>query len=138
LQIEAYLAATVMIGGASEKAILLLIDSYGENIIKSNAKTQFLHKVAARELRKKFEIFKDSFNSCKNKPTKMTQNLHNFTVVIERVFEYCRMARNEVGHPHTIPDINQETVLLPLWHFKVYIHDIYDMIEHFKRHGVDL
>lgn len=138
LNIGAYLAATVMIGGASEKAMLLLIDCFEEHIISDNAKMQFANKTKGRDIRPKFDIFKQSYQSCQNKPPKMVQHIHNFTVSIERVFEYCRVARNEVGHPHTIPDINKETVLLPLRNFYDYVIDIYDMMAHFEQYGVEL
>jgi hypothetical protein len=137
IKIDAFLAATMMIGGASEKAILLLIEVFTNHITKETTKKEFTKKMDSRDISKKYQHFEASFKGCKNKPPKHEDEI-GFDMAISRAFHFCRMTRNEVGHPKTIPHLEFDTLMMPLRYFPIYIKRIYELIEHFQKNGVEL
>lgn len=94
--------AAFMLGAASEKAILLLIDSYGNAIGDEGHKNSFFSRVNQRMISKKYEEFKASYNGCKSKPADqiLAQDL---TQLLDGAFNFYRHTRNAVGHPQIIP-----------------------------------
>lgn len=54
------------------------------------------------------------------------------------MFQFCRITRNEVGHPQIVPDLDRGVVVANLGHFVAYIERIYTLIGYFGRTGVVL
>jgi hypothetical protein len=54
------------------------------------------------------------------------------------MFQFCRITRNEVGHPQIVPDLDKGVLLANLGHFATYIERIYGLIHHFQQNGVVL
>ncbi len=127
--------AAFMLGAASEKAILLLIDAYTEAITVEANKESFRSRVNNRMISKKFEEFKASYQGCKSKPTDqmLAQDLNQ---LLENAFNFYRFTRNAVGHPQIVPDLDKGVVLANLGQFIVYVERIYALIAHFKENGV--
>ena len=134
---EAWLAATVMVGAASEKAILLLIDAYADAITNETAKERFKNQVNGRWIAHKFDKFKQSYQSCQNKPGDRVLS-EGFGVAIEPTFQFCRTTRNEVGHPDVVPTFEKSEIIANLNHIPRYIKLIYELMGHFKDNGVVL
>jgi len=134
---EAWLAATVMVGAASEKAILLMIDTYADAITSKMAKEKFKKKIDNRQIARKFEIFKQSYQSCQNKPSDRVLS-EGFGVAIEPTFQFCRTTRNEAGHPDVVPAFEKTEIIANLNHIPRYIKLIYELMHHFKDNGVVL
>lgn len=131
---DALLAAAFMMGAASERAINLLIHTYGDSIRGDSAREQFLSRVGGRFISRKYEEFMRSYQSCKNKPTdSLSQDLD---VIIGSMFQFCRVTRNEIGHPQIVPDLDRGVVLANLGQFVTYIERIYQLIRYFKENGV--
>jgi hypothetical protein len=51
------LAAMVMLGCASEKALLLLIDAFAAALPNADARTKFLSRVTGRQIKRQFDQF---------------------------------------------------------------------------------
>jgi hypothetical protein len=132
---DAWLAATVMVGAASEKAILLLIDTYADAITNEAARERFKKKTDSRWISKKFEVFKQSYQSCKNRPRDRVLS-EGFGVAIESTFQFCRITRNEVGHPEIVPTFEKSEIIANLNHILRYIKLIYELMHHFQENGV--
>ena len=134
---NALLAATFMIGAASEKAILLLIEKYAENIQNPRNKERFRNRVNNRMVSVKYEEFTKSYSGCQNKPTDpiLSQDLNT---IIGNTFQFCRITRNQIGHPNIVPEANQDIVIANLGHIVVYIERIYGLMKHFDKNGVVL
>jgi hypothetical protein len=134
---NALLGAAFMLGAASEKAINMLVYAYGEAMADPKNKERFLSRVNGRMISKKFEEFTASYKGCQNKPTDpvLAQDLE---VIIGGMFQFCRVTRNEIGHPQIVPDLDRGVILANLGHFITYIERIYALAKHFKDKGVVL
>jgi hypothetical protein len=87
MRADALLAAAFMIGAASERAINLLIQTYGEAI-----------RDESKMIPKRYEEFCASYRSCRSRPSDPAL-APDLDVLIGKMFQCCRITRNEVGHP---------------------------------------
>lgn len=134
---EAILATAFMLGAASEKAINLLIDRYAEAIQDENNKNKFKQRISSKLISKKWEEFKSSYSGCKSKSTDAVLN-QDLDSLLGSMFHFCRITRNEIGHPQIVPDLDKGVILANLAHFVQYIKRIYDLAAHFQENGVKL
>lgn len=127
--------AAFMLGAASEKAVLILIDAYGESIKDEKKRASFFTRINNRMISKKYEEFKQSYAGCKSKPNDpiLSQDL---TQLIDGAFNFYRHTRNAVGHPQIVPDLDKGVVLANLGQFIVYVERIYGLMRHFHNEGV--
>jgi hypothetical protein len=132
---DAFLGTAFMLGAASERAINLLIHAYAEAIGDLSNREKCLSRINGRMISKKFEEFHRSYSGCKSRPTDpvLSQDLD---VVIGTVFQFCRITRNEIGHPQIVPDLEKGVVLANLGNFVTYISRIYGLMKHFQDNGV--
>jgi TATA-box binding protein (TBP) (component of TFIID and TFIIIB) len=131
---EALLAAAFMIGAASERAVNLLIHTYADAIREEANRTKFISRISNRSISKKYEEFVSSFKSGKSRPTDPV--LNDIDVVIGTTFQFCRITRNEVGHPQIVPDLERGVLIANLGNFVTYIERIYKLMKHFRDTGV--
>ena len=132
------LSAAFMLGAASEKAIYLLIEAYGNSIKDDENRQRFAQRVGkSRIITHKYEEFKKSYKGCKSKPTDpvLSQDLDT---LIENIFHFCRITRNSVGHPQIVPDLDKGVVLANLGNFSQYIERIFALKKHFEENGVEV
>ena len=134
---DALLATAFMIGAASEKAINALIIAYTESIADETNRQRFETRVNNRMISKRYDEFSASYKGCKNRPTDpvLAQDLE---VIIGAMFQFCRITRNEVGHPQTVPDLDKGVIIANLGHFVSYIERVYGLSSHFRQNGVFL
>lgn len=132
---NALLATAFMLGAASERAINLLIECYAEAIADQGNRDKFRSRINGRTISARYEEFKKSYAGCKSKPTDgvLAQDLD---AVIGGTFQFCRITRNEVGHPQIVPDLDAGVILANLGHFVTYIERIYALMRHFQNGGV--
>lgn len=124
-----------MLGAASEKAILLLIDTYANSITDEGKRNSFLTRTNSKMISKRYDEFKASYNGCKSKPTDQVL-AQDLTQLLDGAFNFYRHTRNAVGHPQIIPDLDKGVVLANLGQFIVYVERIYLLAAHFKKEGV--
>lgn len=129
--------AAFMLGAASEKAILLLIEAYGDAIKDDAHRNSFAKRVNNRMISKKYEEFKGSYNGCKSKPTNMVL-AQDLSQLLDNAFNFYRHSRNAVGHPQIVPDLDKGVVLANLGQFIVYVERIYALMAHFAKEGVEV
>lgn len=132
---DALLAAAFMLGAASEKAINLLIHTYADSIQDETNRGKLQSRINGRMMSQKYAEFEASYRGCKSRPTDpaLAQDLE---VLIGQMFHFCRITRNEVGHPQIVPDLARGVVLANLGHFVHYIERVYRLMEHFRANGV--
>jgi|GEM_PF-732401 len=132
---DALLATAFMLGAASERAINLLIECYAESITDPTNREKFRARINNRTISARYEEFKKSYAGCKSKPTDgvLAQNLD---AVIGGTFQFCRITRNEVGHPQIVPDLDRGVLLANLGQFVTYVERIYGLMVHFQKTGV--
>ena len=134
---EALLGSAFMIGAASERAIGLLMQAFGDAIADEANRNKYLTKTNNRMISKRYEEFAASYKSCKSRPTDPVLS-PDLDVLIGSMFQFCRITRNEVGHPQIVPDLDKGVLLANLGHLVTYIERIYGLIHHFRQTPVVL
>ena len=129
--------AAFMLGAASEKAILLLIDAFKDNIADDKNRERFRSKVENRYISYIYQIFIKSYKSSRPRlqDGSLSRDLEEF---LNSAFHYYRNTRNQVGHPHIIPDLDEGVVLASMGHFITYVQRIYGLIEFFNANEIEL
>lgn len=122
-----------MLGAASEKAILILIDAYIDNIADETKRQKFRDRTNNRTISVRFDEFKRSYKSAQPRPTALplAQDLDQ---LLEGAFNFYRYTRNVVGHPAIVPDLDKGIILANLGQFITYVERIYALIAFFNSH----
>ncbi len=131
------LGCAFLLGGASEKAIYILIETYKNAIDDDILRTKFESRISNKFISKIFIEFKNSYKASQNKPTGFGWT-NDIEVKIEQIFQFCRITRNESGHPHLPPNLDKGVLLANMGQFVKYIEDLYEMIDYYKNNKVVL
>lgn len=123
-------AAAIMLGAASEQAILLLIDAWLLSVHDEVRRTGLSNQVnKATSIFRKFELFqKHLANFRSTLPRETSENLDSLLV---SVFDLIRNSRNDAGHPARMSDITRDTNYAHLRLFVPYCQRIYGLIAWF-------
>jgi hypothetical protein len=126
------IATTFLIGAASEKAIYILVESYGDAIKDEANKKSYKERIGKkRVISAKYDEFMASYRGCKTKcPDPAISN--ELEVILNSMFHFYRMTRNDVGHPNILQDIDKGVLLANLGQFVHYIERIYGLIRYFN------
>jgi hypothetical protein len=123
------LAATVMVGVASEHTFLLLLEALESHPTYG---PHFVGVAAKRTVLEKFRAFQAAFNSHikKSLPRKLSENIET---ELEGILSVIRRFRNDAGHPSgDIPSREQTYMLLQI--FIPYCQRVYGVLD-FVRSG---
>lgn len=127
--INQLLSATITLGCASEKALLLLIDSYTETFVDNIQQEKFNKKTEGKFIKTKFEEFDKEI---KGIMCQLPSDLKdNYTNTLTGIFEMIRRNRNLAGHP-TGKQIDKDTLFANLQVFIPYCRYIYELKKYFK------
>lgn len=129
------LGCAFLLGGASEKAIYLLIDTYTSAIKDETLRKKFISRTSGKFISRAFDEFKGSFKSSQNKPTGYGWT-NDLEIKIEQIFQFCRICRNEAGHPHLPPNLDKGVLLANMGQFVKYIEDLYQLIGYYQTNEV--
>lgn len=135
---DSLLGCAFMLGAASERAIGLLIRSYADEITDDDAKKKFQTRLNKRTISSWYEDFKESYRGCQNRPPNESPITQDLDTLIEQTFQFCRMTRNEVGHPQVVPNLTRGAQIANLGYFSEYIKRIYLLMEYFKSNKVQI
>lgn len=131
------LGCAFLLGGASEKAIYLLIEAYTKGIKDETLRNKFISRTSGKFISRIFEEFKQSFKSSKNKPHDYGWT-NDLEIKIEQIFQFCRICRNETGHPHLPPNLDKGVLLANMGQFVKYVEDLYELIAYYETNEVEL
>jgi hypothetical protein len=124
-------AAAVMLGGASEMAVILLVDSYSNSIADTARRQRFESDIQkASSIFRKYELFEKQFAAIKNLLPKVLSD--NVDSLLRGVFDLIRNSRNEGGHPASGTLVDRDVVYSHLRLFNPYCRRIYGLIEWFE------
>ena len=127
--INQLLSATITLGCASEKALLLLIVSYTETFDDNILREKFIKKTEGKFIKTQFEEFDKDFRSIMGQlPNDLRDNYAN---TLTGIFEMIRRNRNLAGHP-TGKQIDKDTLFANLQVFIPYCKYIYDLKKYFN------
>jgi hypothetical protein len=126
-RIHCLLSSVITLGCASEKAILILIDTCEYAITNPVDKADFAKKIDTISIKRKHDEFQ---NILRNKiiptlPKDVKENLDNY---ITGIFSIIRNHRNDAGHP-TGKVIRREHLYAYLVAFPDYLKKVYSLID---------
>lgn len=131
-RIGCYLAATVTLGCAAEKAILLLIDSCVAALPSPEDKA-FEKKTDDRQIKGKFEEFHKLLISRIRAPLKKARPDVDqlLDVQLNGIFDIIRTQRNAAGHPTGTP-ISQSDAFGDLYAVEIFLKKVYALMDWLK------
>jgi len=127
------LSATITIGAAAEKSILLLIDAYSKYLPESEC-NKLKQSTDNRPIKRKFEAFVKSFNGYRGvieKDKEYKGIVDSVDIFITGIFDLLRVNRNDAGHP-TGNDLSKDEVFVLLQLFITYVERVYELIRYFE------
>jgi len=129
-------AASVMIGAASEKALLLLVDAFESAIQDSTRKAAFA-KACGHFIHPKYRALKQRLDLMISAGTLPSPHKEYTVSEVPGVFELIRRQRNEAGHPELYTGVDPDTVFLNLRVFVEYVRKVYDLINFLNVNGAN-
>ena len=122
------LSSAVMLGCASEKAVLLLIETFGATL-QGAQKTAFEKETNTFIISRKYKSLWSRLEPIsKSLPDNLGDNLES---IIHNTFDIIRTTRNDAGHPSG-NIIEKETVHANLLLFPIFCKRIYKLIDYFS------
>jgi hypothetical protein len=130
-QANLYSASMVMLGCASERAILLLMSAYVEAIDDATNRDKLKARIAGRDISAAYARFRESFNSTRSQ---FADAIHTreFDAHVDGVFSFIRLLRNSVAHPEAVPEITSALIYANLQQFVYYIAVVSGLIDYFR------
>lgn len=129
-------ATAFLVGAASEKAISILIDSYAVSIGDEKNRERFKSRLGKKKvISAKYEEFMASYNGCKTKCTD-PEIANNLETILDTMFHFYRITRNEVGHPHADPHLDKGVLLANLGQFVSYLERVYGLNRYFQNNEI--
>jgi hypothetical protein len=135
LRTDCLLAAAVTIGCASENAMLLLIEQFGQAITDPKKKQEYEIQTSNWIISRKYRFFRNSLDSvAKDLPKDLRDPLEQ---QLHGAFDLIRRIRNDAGHPTGDP-ITRDMAVASHILFPGYCKYVYSLIDHFAEHSVRL
>ncbi len=127
-------AAAVMLGGASEQAILLLVKGFANSFADATKRKRFESDIQkSQSIFRSFEHFEKQFALIKGcLPKNLTDNIDS---LLRGIFDLIRNSRNDAGHPASGTLVDRDVVYSHLRLFIPYCTRIYDLIGWFEAHN---
>jgi len=126
-------SSAVMIGCAAEKAMLLLIDAFGQAISNPTYRQEYEKETKFWMINRKYEaLWKRLEPISPRLPPQLGDELH---VILDRIFDLIRKTRNEAGHP-TGKRIDLETIHANLLLFPSYCKRVYGLLDYFSNNQI--
>jgi hypothetical protein len=124
------LSSTVTLGCASEKAFLLLSDSYRDALAPASQAAYDLALTKTRGIKQHHQAFMAEYHKLKArlKTDKGTDWLTGMDNALDHVFSYFRDMRNSAGHPSGYA-FAKELAASHLMIFPYYLRLMYDLIQ---------
>lgn len=123
-------ACAVMLGGAAEQTLLLLIDAVHQAIQDLHAKQRFAQRaIKERNLKRRFDALQATLAPIV--PTLPYALSEDLSTKLDGIFVLIRKARNEAGHPAASGPISRDDAHAHLLLFPSYCRRAHDLMAHF-------
>ena len=136
--LQAYLkglmfSSAVMLGVASEKAFLILLESFTNALTSTPKKQKFQKLQTSIGTKKKFDQLKKEILAIRRTlPPKLSEDLES---QFDGIFNLIRVTRNDAGHP-TGRQIERGVQYTHLQLFILYCQRIYGFVDYFIKHPI--
>ena len=131
-----YRAAAVMLGAASEQAVLLLVNKF-ESAITDSTKKQKFAKDKGNSAYRNFIALQERLelmHGTRKFPLDLSESISGD---LRGIFDLLRRARNEAGHPAITGSVDADSLFLNLRVFPQYVERLYRFIEYFAKNPAD-
>jgi hypothetical protein len=132
LRRNCFLSSTVTLGCASEKAFLLLLDTYRDALNPADQATLDKALAKARGIKQEHEVFMKDYDFKLRPRLKATGSSSDSLTALDSalgfIFGYFRDIRNSAGHP-TGTTLSREVVTSHLVVFPHYLRALFDLME---------
>lgn len=136
--LQAYLkglmfSSAVMLGVASEKAFLILLETFTNAIIDPTKKARFQRLQENMRTKHKFDQMKNEIVALRaSLPRDLSEDLES---QFDGIFNLIRITRNDAGHP-TGKKIERGVAYTNLQLFILYCKRIYGLIDYFQKNRI--
>jgi len=130
-------SASVMIGAASEQAILLLHEAFRDAIVDPAKKAAF-EKKSDRMIHGKYKVLKASLDALVTSKTLRGELADIVSGHLTGAFDLIRRWRNASGHPELVQRVDADTNFLTLRTFTEYVRSVYLLIDYCKNSPIHL
>ncbi len=137
IKANSLLGCAFLLGAASEKAIWLLVEAFASAIDDDTNQKKFIECISGKPISKAYDDFSRRFKACKSKPVDSSIS-RDLETQINSIFQFFRICRNEVGHPHIPPNLDKGILLANMGQFMKYMEAIYRLIAYFAKTKVKL
>lgn len=132
--INQLLSSTITLGCASEKSLLILIDTFKETFVDGSKMATFSKKIEGKFIKTKFDEFnKVIIQILPQLPNDLREK---YTNTLTGIFEMIRYNRNDAGHPSG-KQVDKDTLFANLQVFIPYCKYIYELKHHFDSNKHD-
>lgn len=132
--INQLLSSTITLGCASEKALLVLIETFKQTFKDSSKKTVFSKKVDDKFIKTQFDEFNKAIQQILIQlPYELREN---YTNTLAGVFQMIRYNRNDAGHPSG-KQVDKDTLFANLQVFIPYCKYIYELKDYLDKNQHD-
>ncbi len=128
--INQFLSSTITLGCASEKALLVLIETFKQTFKDSSKKAAFSKKVDDKFIKTQFDEFNKAFQQIL--PQLSYELRDKYTNTLTGVFEMIRYNRNAAGHPSG-KQVDKDTLFANLQVFIPYCKYIYELKDYLEK-----
>lgn len=127
--INQLLSATITLGCASERALIILIECFANTFSDGTKQSGFKKKIEGKFIKAQFDAFD---NHIKPLLSQFPYDLkENYTNTLQGVFQMIRNNRNDAGHPTGIK-MDKEALFANLQVFIPYCKYIYTLMDYLK------
>lgn len=132
--INQLLSSTITLGCASEKALMILIDTFKHTFNDNSKKIAFSKRVDDKFIKTQFDEFDKAIRQIL--PHLPYELRGAYTTVLTGMFDWIRNNRNDAGHP-TGKKIDKDTLFSHLQVFINYCKYIYELKDYFDQNKHD-
>ena len=119
------LSSTMSLGVASEKCIIVLIDTFADAIADDTDQAKFKKSISKASVYKKYQLFRKELE--KRNRDIPPDLLRDFEPMVDGIFNFIRLNRNAAGHP-TGTAVDRVTLQANLQIFASYAERVYALI----------
>jgi len=134
-QSDSLAGAALMLGAASERALLMLIETYAARINNDMHRKKFLGRTTDRTILAQFEKFRQSYKRATSHPVELP-SVEDLDKQVETSLGFCRHLRDDAGQPCVISDADAEAALAKREQFPGCLERIYDLIRFFNANEI--
>ena len=130
-------ASAVMLGCASEKSILLLLDAFAQAITDGTKRSKFEKDTAGWTIASKYRALKDRLDkmvAAKRLPRELADSVRG---TLDIGFNLVREQRNAAGHPEIVGQHDPDSVFISLRFMSDYVARVGALIGYFGDNPAD-